>query len=290
MGHDVITLTNSANRHDPFNGCVKAAPFNFDRPAELIQTLTGCTVLYNTYWVRFNHRNFTFADAIKNSAILFNAAKQAGVKRIVHVSITNPSLDSPLEYFSGKAKVEEHLSNSGVECSILRPAILFGKEDILLNNIAWTLRHLPIFGVFGDGQYRVQPIYVDDLAQLAITEGKAKSDRVIDAIGPETFTYRDLVKTIAAAINKKRLIVSLPPSLAYIATSILGKFLGDVIVTRQEIAGLMNDLLCVDSKPTGKTKLSDWAKQNAHTLGKQYASEMRRRNNRNCSYIKDNNS
>lgn len=285
MGHDVITLTNSANRHDPFGGRVMAIPFNFDQPNELVESLKDCTVLYNTYWVRFNHRNFTFADAIENSAILFDAAKQAGIKRIVHVSITNPSEDSPLEYFSGKAKVEKLLKQTDIEHTILRPAIIFGDEDILINNIAWSLRHLPAFITFGNGQYRVQPIYVDDLAKLAAEQGIATGNRTINAIGPETFTYRDLIKMIARALGKKRLIAPLPPAVAYLATSITGKLLGDIIVTREEIAGLMSNLLCVDSKPTGTTKFTDWVKANANILGKHYASELRRRKNRTCAYI-----
>ena len=286
MGHDVVTLTNSGGRADPFDGRVKALPFNFDQPDELVKHLKGCRVLYNTYWVRFNHRQFTFAKAIEHSAILFKASERAGVERIVHVSITNPSEESQLEYFSGKAKVEKLLGDCGVEHSILRPAIIFGAEDILINNIAWMLRQIPVFALFGGGEYRVQPIYVDDLAKLAVEEGKAKGNRTINAIGPETFSFRELVYVIARAVNKKRLFVSVPPGLGYIVTSMIGKFVGDVIVTRDEIAGLMSGLLCVDSEPTGKTKLSEWVKQNADKLGEQYASELRRRNDRHCSYMK----
>ena len=65
---------------------------------------------------------------------LFEAAKKQGIKRIVHISITNPSEDSPFEYFSGKAKIEKALIEFGISYA-LRPAVLFGKEDILINNI-----------------------------------------------------------------------------------------------------------------------------------------------------------
>jgi NADH dehydrogenase len=106
------------------------------------------------------------------------------VQRIVHVSITNPSEESPLEYFSGKARLEQALAATAMSYAILRPTVLFGKEDILINNIAWALRRLPVFGVFGDGHYRLQPIYVDDLAQLAVEQGANRENVVIDAIGP----------------------------------------------------------------------------------------------------------
>ena len=192
--HIVKTLTNSVNRTNPFGEKVQAFPFNFDNKEKLIETLRGASVLYNTYWVRFNHKLFKHADAVKNTLTLFEAAKAAGVKRIIHVSITNPDKNSPLEYFSGKAILEEALINSGISYTILRPTVIFGKEDILINNIAWIIRKFPIFGVFGDGEYRIQPIYVDDLAELAVSEGEKTDNKIIDAIGPETFTYKELAK------------------------------------------------------------------------------------------------
>ena len=193
-GHTVITLTNSLHRENPFGGRVEAFPFSFGNPGHLVETLKDVEVLYNTYWVRFNHKVFSHADAVRNTQVMFQAAREAGVKRIVHISITNPSEDSPLEYFSGKAQLERSLKDTCVSYAILRPTVLFGKEDILVNNIAWALRRLPIFGVFGNGQYRLQPIYVDDLADLAVRYGEKDENVTIDAIGPETFTYKGLIQ------------------------------------------------------------------------------------------------
>lgn len=283
-GHKVITITNSLDRKNPFGDKIQIYPFNFDEPAKLEETLRGVTVLYNTYWVRFNHKTFTHADAVRNTEIMFKAAKRAGVKRIVHISITNPSLDSPLEYFSGKARLEKPLIESGIPYTILRPTVLFGKEDILINNIAWGLRHLPVFGVFGDGKYKMQPIYVDDLADLAIKHGKENEDLVVNAIGPETFTYRDLVKTVSEIIGKRRPIVSVPPGIGYLAGWIIGKIVNDVMITKEEIEGLMANLLYVESPPTGSTKLTEWARKHSGTLGLQYTSELARRTDRDSKY------
>jgi uncharacterized protein YbjT (DUF2867 family) len=283
-GRTVITLTNSPRRRNPFGDAVRAHPFNFDRPEKLAEVLRGVSVLYNTYWVRFNHKTFTHAQAVENSRILFRAAAEAGVRRVVHVSITNPSEDSDLEYFSGKAKLEKALQESGVSHAILRPAVLFGKEDILVNNIAWMLRKFPVFGVFGRGDYRLQPIHVDDLAKLAVEMGKSRDDRIIDAIGPETFTYRELVERIGRIIGKERRVISIPPAAGYLVSKLVGKLVGDVIVTRDEIRGLMADLLYVESAPAGTTKLTDWASQNANSLGFRYTSELARRRDRTSEY------
>ena len=283
-GHRVRTLTNSMQRLNPFGGQVEVHPFNFDCPDDLVGSLSGADVLYNTYWVRFNYSLFKHESAVRNTLILFEAARQAGVRRIVHVSITNPSEDSPLEYFSGKARLEQALQTSGLSYAILRPTVLFGKEDILINTIAWALRHLPVFGMFGDGSYRLQPIYVDDLAELAVEQGIYTENVTIDAIGPETFTYRELATTIAEIISVKRPILSMLPALAYAAGWALGRLMGDVMITWPEIKGLMDNLLWTDSPAAGRTRLTDWAREHKDTLGVKYASELARRKNRAKAY------
>ena len=283
-GCRVRTLTNSLHREHALRGRIEAAPFHFDDESRLAASLEGASVLYNTYWVRFNHPRFKYADAVKNTLALFRAAVKAGVPRVVHVSITNPSEDSPFEYFRGKAHLERALRESGLSYAILRPAVLFGDEDILINNIAWVLRRFPVFGVFGDGQYRLQPIYVDDFARLAVEQGSGSGNAVVDAIGPETFTYRGLVITIGRAIGKPRPLVSVPPWFGHAVGWAVGKFVGDVTITRDEIGGLMSDLLYTDSPPTGSTRLTEWAQQHANTLGRRYASELQRRINRTKPY------
>jgi uncharacterized protein YbjT (DUF2867 family) len=277
-GRRVRTLTNTAAKSDCLIGAVEALPLRFDDRTALVESLRGAAVLYNTYWVRFNHRTFSHALAIDNTLRLFDAAKAARVGRVVHVSITNASEQSPFEYFRGKGKLERILRESGQQYAILRPAVLFGQEGILLNNIAWMLRHFPIFGVFGDGRYRLQPIYVDDLASLALDLGGLQTNEEVDAVGPETFQYRDLVTTIGQIIGTPRSIVSIPPWLGLAVGRVVGWVLGDVLLTRDEIAGLMADLLNVPSaRPRGTTRLTDWARENANTLGRVYLSELARR-------------
>lgn len=283
-GHTVRTLTNSPQRRNPFGSAIEVRPLDFDRPGELIESLRNVSVLYNTYWVRFNHRLFTHADAVENSRVLFLAAMEAGVERLVHVSITNPSEDSPLEYFRGKARLERSIMESGLSYAILRPAVLFGREDILINNIAWTLRHLPVFGVFGDGGYRLQPIYVEDFADLAVQQGQRRQNVTINAIGPETFTYRGLVEQLGEIIGRRRPIVPVARWLGLATSRVLGFFLRDVVITAEEIDGLMSDLLYVDAPPAGRTRLTDWARQHADQLGRRYASELARRRDRMRAY------
>ncbi|MBZ5641043.1 MAG: NAD(P)H-binding protein [Acidobacteriia bacterium] len=283
-GARVRTLTNSPRRDNPFAESVEVHPYNFDDPEALVRSLEGARVLVNTYWVRFDHADFTHAQAVRNTLRLFEAASRAQVSRIVHVSITHPSARSPLPYFRGKAELEEALRASGMSYAILRPAVLFGEEDILINNIAWMLRRFPIFGVFGDGHYKLQPIFVDDLAQLAVDSAMLSGDTVVDAIGPETFTYRELVGLIGDAIGRRRPVISIPPGLGVAVARLLGALVGDVVVTREEVAGLMQNLLVTDSPPAGRTALCRWAFEHRDTLGRRYSSELARRRDRLRSY------
>jgi NADH dehydrogenase len=240
--------------------------------------------LVNTYWVRFDHRLFTHEQAVANTKVLFSAAKEAGVRRIVHVSITNPDSTSGLPYFRGKAELEATLRALGVSYCILRPTVLFGKEDVLINNIAWSLRHLPVIGVFGAGAYRLQPIYVDDLAKAAAEAVGGARDEVLEAIGPETFTYRELVASVGSAIGVKRPIISVSPGLGYWGCRLVGLFVGDVVITREEIRGLMEGRLYVDAPPLGATKLTEWMDRRRETLGRRYTSELARRIDRVSEY------
>ena len=283
-GRAVVTLTNSPNRPNEFGEKIRVAPLAFADRAALVAGLSGAKVLYNTYWVRFDHRDFTHRAAVENTQALFAAAKQAGVERIVHVSITNPSLDSPLPYFAGKARLEAALRETGIPHSILRPAVLFGGEDILINNIAWTLRRVPIFGMVGRGDYGIRPIHVEDFAALAIAEGEAEGCRTLDAVGPESFTFRELVATLGQVIGKPRPIVGVPAWLGLLAGRAIGWLKRDVFLTKEEVAGLTAGLLASTAPATGAIRLSDWARRNQKTLGRRYASEMRRRRRRDVAY------
>ncbi|MCH7895620.1 MAG: NAD(P)H-binding protein [candidate division NC10 bacterium] len=276
QGLNVRTLTNSPHRANPFGEQIEAFPFHFDNPQKLADSLRGASVLYNTYWVRFNHRTFTHATAVDNTLTLFAAAREAGVRRIVHISITNPSEDSSMEYFRAKAGLERALVESGLSYAILRPAVLFGTDDILINNIAWFLRQFPVFAVPASGRYTLQPVYVEDMADIAVKAAHHGTNTIIDAAGPEIYTYKDLVTLIAKTIGSSTRIIHVPPTLALVLTKVLNLIVQDVVLTREEIDGLMTGLLVSDAPPTGKTCLSQWLKQNADAIGRQYASEVGR--------------
>src|SRR5947209_5703469 len=276
MGKHVRTLTGHSNNPNPFGEQVTVFPFNFDKPGQLVKSLQGATTLYNTYWIRFAHGSLTFDQAVANTKLLFNAAKEAGVQRVVHISITNPAETSRLPYFKGKAILEQALINSGLSYAIIRPTVIFGAEDILINNITWLIRHFPVFPIFGSGSYRLQPIYVEDMADLVVQAGQMTHNSIIDAVGPDIFTFEELVRLIAHKLQRRVLFMHVDPGLAFYMAKIVEPLVGDVLITRDEITGLMANLLISQHAPTGHTHLSQWLVENADKVGKAYASELGR--------------
>jgi uncharacterized protein YbjT (DUF2867 family) len=276
LGKRVRTLISHPHVPNPLESSIEVAPLDFADPEGLRRSLAGARVLFNTYWVRFAHGSVSFEQAIENSHILFRAARAAGVERIVHVSVTNPSEDSPLPYFRGKAQVERALRESGVSFAIVRPSVMFGTGDVLLNNIAWLLRRFPVFAIAGDGSYLLQPVHVEDVAELAVRASLETRNLTLDAVGPDILTFEKLVRLFAAATHSRSRIVHLSPAAVHAAVWVLGHLVGDVVLTRDELAGLMAGLLVSSAPPTGRTRFSEWLRDNADSLGLRYASELQR--------------
>jgi uncharacterized protein YbjT (DUF2867 family) len=255
---------------------IEVRPLDFTDPAALTESLRGARTLYNTYWVRFAHGNVDHLAAVTRSRVLFQAAAEAGVPRIVHVSITHPSSDSPYPYFRGKAAVEQALRDLGVSHAVLRPAILFGGNGVLINNIAWLLRHLPVFAIGDGGEYRVRPIHVDDLARLCVRAGDSATTETIDAVGPERPTFFELVHTIRNLVGSRSQVIRVPGTLIPAAARLLGLALRDTLLTAEEYRAMADGLADTDGPTTGDTALTQWMADHKDTLGRTYSNELTR--------------
>lgn len=274
-GRQVRTITGHPHRA-PEDSPIDVHPLDFDDRPGLVASLTGATTLYNTYWVRFAHDHTDHDQAVANSEKLFEAAGEAGIARIVHVSITHPGVESPFPYFRGKALVEEALARTGIPHAVVRPAILFGGDDVLLNNVAWLLRRLPVFAIGGTGRYRVRGIHVDDLARLCVDKAAERSDSVTDAVGPERPTFLELVGSIRTAVGSRSPIVPVPGPVLPLLSKILGLALHDVLLTEDEYRAMAAGLADSDGPATGTTALSAWLTDHGNELGLHYANDLHR--------------
>ncbi len=281
-GLRVRTLTNSVHRDNPFGDAVEVHPIDFDDPAGLTESMRDGFALYNTYWVRYDYRrkkrDFGYDRAIANTRTLFDCAARAGVGRVVHVSVANASAASEWGYFQGKARLEADLRESGLAFSIVRPTVIFGgPENVLINNIAWLLRRFPVFGLFGRGNYRLTPVHVNDVAQICVDAAFGDPNTSLDAVGPETFTYRQMIHEMTQAMGLRRLMVPLPDFVTLLVGRALGVFLKDIVITGHEISGLRDELMYTGSAPLGTTSFVDWLQTAAPTLGRQYSNDLIRR-------------
>lgn len=274
-GRAVRTLTGHPERA-PADTEIEVHPLAFDDRAELTRSLRGAHTLYNTYWVRFAHGQVSHDAAVANSRTLFEAAAEAGIQRVVHVSITHPALDSPYPYFRGKAQVEKLLGDVGVSHAIVRPAILFGGDGVLINNIAWLLRHLPVFAIGGRGTYRVRGIHVEDLARVCVDVGAGTETVVLDAVGPQSLTFRELVDSVRTAVGSHAAIVPVPARVLTAMSGALSLVLRDRLLTREEYQAMAAGLADSDAPATGKIIFTEWVADHGAELGRHYANELER--------------
>jgi uncharacterized protein YbjT (DUF2867 family) len=275
LGREVRTLTRHPQSASPFGARVEAFPLEFD-PDTLTERLRGVDTLYNTYWIRSPRGDLTFEHVLDHTSILIDAAREAGVRRVVQLSVSNASVSSALPYFRGKALAEDALSSSGLSYAIVRPTLVFAREDVLVNNIAWLLRRLPLFVVPGSGDYTLQPVAVEDVAELAVTAGLGTEPTVLDAAGPDIFSFDEFVRLVREAVGSRAAIAHGSPRLALGLSALTGKILRDTLVTRAELAGLMQSLLTSRAAPTGTRRFADWLAENAGSVGRSYVSERLR--------------
>jgi uncharacterized protein YbjT (DUF2867 family) len=275
-GHEVVTLSRRSGAGDPLASRITVRRLPLHRPDELASALTGVDTLFNTSWLRFPRGGATFEGAVATSAALLGAAREAGVRRVVHVSVVNAAADAETPYVRAKAALESVVRSSGLDWAIVRPTLTYGPGDILINNLAWALRRLPVYGLPGLGRYTVQPVHVDDVARICVEAAGGDPGRVLDAAGPETLSYRDLVHLVRGAIGSRSIIVRMPGPIVLATAKVIGLFVRDVVLTRDEIGELTSSLLTSHEPPRGTIRISDWVREHADSLGRRWSSELER--------------
>lgn len=262
-----------------FGDRVASVRYDFDRPERMDEAFDGADVFVHSYYIRFPYAGDTFERAVDRSAVLLDRAKRAGVRRVVHISVSNADESSDLSYYRNKGRQERVVRDSGLEFVILRPALVFGPGDILLNNVAWFLRRSPVFGVFGDGSYRLQPVELGAFARVVADAVTSTGTGTTTAVaGPVDYTYLEVVRAICAAVGSRAKIVEMPASLAIAASWVTGFLVRDVVLTRDEAAGLVREYLVSPNPHRAGMSLGDWLQRSdvRHDLGRAYSSEVAR--------------
>src|SRR5438094_6813241 len=274
-GHQLRTLTNNPRPPTDLAGKIVSAPLDFEDVDGMVRLMRGADTVYNTYWIHSNYGADAFDGAVRRSKVLFAAAREAGIRRLVHISIANPTA-STHPYYASKAQVEEALRSTGMSYAIVRPTLVYGEGDVLINNIAWVLRHFPVFAIPGDGAYRLQPVHVEDVASIAVTAGLADGNIAIDAAGPDILRFERLVRILHRAVGSRSVIVKTPPALALAGARVGGFIAKDALLTREQLDDLRAELLVSGEPPRGTIRFSQWLSRQQAVLGRRYASARTR--------------
>ncbi|MBI5486653.1 MAG: NAD(P)H-binding protein [Deltaproteobacteria bacterium] len=272
-GWTVHTLTN--RRTPPHSRHVTFAKLLF-HPDHLAAELRGADVFVNTYWIRLPHAGDDFHTAVRNNRMLVDAAVRARVGRLVHVSVSNASLDSRLGYYRGKAEVDAAVRACGLPHAIVRPTLVVGPADVLTSNIAWFLRRFPVFPVPDGGGYRLQPVTLDDTGRIVADAAESSADLDVDAAGQDIVTFREYVELVARACHVKCAIIGAPGRLALAGIRLVELFLGDTVLAREELAGLEQELLVSRAPPLGTERVDAWLLAHGAALGRSYVNDRRR--------------
>ncbi len=297
-GHDVVNLS---RRGVPIAPEPLSAPqaralgthrvrLDFNDVDAMARSLEGCDVLFSTYWVRFADRGESpHSIAAANCARLWEAAKRAGVRKIVMASHTRTSVDSPFPYIAGKAKAEAALRDSGVNYAIVRPCGIFGDtaaESILKDNAAWVLRRSPLFLLAGDGSHRFQPVHVRDIAALMEELGTSleTSGEEVDACGPDAPTSLELFTKLRDASGGMARIAAAGPLLSTATITALTKPIdwvtGDTLLDADDLDLLTSGLTVADVPDDPRIRerrsLFDWIEAQGRDLGRSYVSSVER--------------
>ena len=259
-GGTVRTLTS----HPPAEPSdIEVRPFAWGDPDALAASFDGISTFYDTFWMRHG----PYDVAVDRCRQLIAAAEAAGVERIVHLSVVKPSLVSPYPYFRGKAEVEARVTASPVPAGVIRPSLVFGGYSTLLHDLARLLRRLPAFGLADGGGYRVRPVHIDDVADLCLEAGASRERTMVDAVGPDRPTFRELVTEVRDAVGSRARLVSVPASVVIATGRVLGRLQGRDLLTADELRSTIEGMADTDGPATGTRSLSAWIEAHAAELG-----------------------
>ncbi len=181
--------------------------------ASVAAALDGCRAVVNAVGLYVEHGADTFeAVHVRAAGNVARLAAQAGVEQLVHVSGIGASADSSSSYVRARADGERRVSDSFGDASILRPSVLFGPGDSFLSTIDGISRLSPIFPLFGDGGTRMQPVYVDDVAEAVarVLEDSTTRARICELGGPRIYTYREIIECVLDYRRRRRVLMPVP--------------------------------------------------------------------------------
>ena len=207
-------------------------------PASLSSAFYDVEAVVHLVGIIRRRRRDTFEDIHREgTANVLAAAKEAGARHFLHVSVIGSANDRTYPYLYTKWLGEQEVINSGLPYTIFRPSMLFGEGDEFLNALAGLVRLFPLVPVIGSGNNRMQPLAADDLARcIGTTLGREDlKGRILELGGADRLNYNELVSEVAKAMGKRRLRLHLPAWLMYAFAKVSQGFLPRAPITTDQI-------------------------------------------------------
>ncbi len=218
--------------------------------AAVAKAMKGCKAVINLVAIRREHRKQTFENVIfggtKNCV---DAAKKHGIKRFIQMSVLGAKRNAETKFWQAKWEAEEYVRKSDLTYTIFRPSFIFSKEDISINEFARLIKKFPVFPIFGDGEYKSQPVYVEDVSAAFAKAIKLRDveNGIFEVGGPKKYTFNELIATLETLVNKKVVKLNVLLWIAYPIVSLI-QFLPNAPITMGELKMLTRDNVCNEKK------------------------------------------
>lgn len=250
-GHDIRALVHTRRPDSAAGERLEYVPADVHDLPSLRKALAGVEVVYHLVGIIVETKKLTFERTVaEGTRNVVRAARDCGVKKIIYVSALGTSATSETKYFQTKWLAEEAIRTSGLDHVILRPSLIYGPGDQSLSRLHRLLKYSPLMPIVGDGRYRLQPIFIDDLVQVlvpALTETGA-SGRTIEMGGPEAFEFRQMTGIMKKVFNYRRLNIYIPFSLVRAVARVMETFLKPAPVTVDQLMMLRAGNTCDNSE------------------------------------------
>lgn len=254
-GHQVKALVRSPEKAtqilgDPLGdaaGRLQTVAGDVLAPASIVQAVAGCDAAVHLVGIIKEKRGATFRDLhVRGTANVLAAATRAGVSRLVHMSALGARDGAQTGYHQTKWEAEELVRNSGLRAVIFRPSIIYGPGDEFVNMLAGLIRRVPVFPVFGDGCYRLQPVWVEDVAYFftRALEVEGAVGETLEVGGPQRLTYGELVAEIMRVTGRRRPQVHLPLNLTRRIIAAAQRVRAPLPVTSDQLTMLLEGSTC----------------------------------------------
>ena len=231
---------------------LELAEVNIGDADALAALLRGHDAVVNLVGILHGSRQDFERAHVGLTGTILRACQLAGVRRYGHISAIGAAPDAASDYQRSKAQAEALVRDSGLDWTLFRPSVVFGREDHFLNLFACLQRYLPLLPLAG-ADTRFQPVWVDDVARaiVAALACDAAVGKTLELVGPDILTLRELVKKVGRWSGHPRPVIGLPTGLALLQAGLMECLPGQPLMSRDNVRSLATDNVGSQGFPSG---------------------------------------